>query len=266
MRLALGNGRSLGYLVSGQGAVMVLLHPVGLNAHFWDAVTEHLLAHYRVIAVDCPGHGDSDVPLSFLSLDEIVGDIVTLVSALAPEGAVVAGCSLGGMLAQGVAVARPDLVRGVVISNAGHARDDAGRAALRQRSERALAGMPAVLDDTINRWFSEPFRNSHPDIVKATSDMLLAGDPVVHARTWMAMVDLNYGLHLKRLPMPTMALTGSDDKSVSPEAFQGLVDALPHPKTHIFPGAGHVPPLEVPEDYARVLHEFAAAVFNRTNK
>lgn len=120
MQLALGNGRSIGYLASGQGPVIIRLHPVGLNAHFWDSVTDYLLVNYRIIAIDCPGHGDSDVTLAFLSLDEIVGDICTLIAALVPQGAVIAGCSLSGMLTQGVALRRPDLVRGVVISNAGH--------------------------------------------------------------------------------------------------------------------------------------------------
>ena len=75
------------------------------------------------------------------------------------------------------------------------------------------------------------------------------------------MADLNYGARLKSLPMPTMALTGSDDRSVTPATFQALIEALPNPKSHIFQGPGHLPPLEVPEDYARVLHEFAADVF-----
>lgn len=96
--------------------------------------------------------------------------------------------------------------------------------------------------------------------------MLLAGDPVVHSWTWEAMVELNYGLYLIRLPMPVMALTGSEDRSVSLAAFQALIDTLPHPKSLIFSGAGHLPLLETPKDYARVLDEFAAAASKDTRK
>lgn len=137
---------------------------------------------------------------------------------------------------------------------------------MRQRSQRALAGMPTILDDIISLWFSYAFRAKPPEIVKQASDMLLAGDPVVHSWTWEAMLELNYGLYLIRLPMPVMALTGSEDRSVSLAAFQALIDTLPHPKSLIFSGAGHLPLLETPKDYARVLDEFAAAASKDTRK
>ncbi|HVY58039.1 MAG TPA: alpha/beta fold hydrolase [Xanthobacteraceae bacterium] len=260
MRFSLSHGRALGYRTRGVGPVIAFLHPVGLDGHFWDAVTDRLIASYRVIAIDLPGHGESDVPSKALSLDDMARDVAELLKALAPAGAVLCGCSLGGMVAQGVALLAPQHLRGLILSNASHDREESARKLLRQRADKALPGMPAVHDETIERWFSADFRARRPDVVEVTSRTLLAADPVVHAWSWHAIAELSYGQRLTAVQVPTLALTGSDDKSVSRTAFDNLTAVLPVVRTHVFDGVGHLPPLEVPDDYARVVSEFARSL------
>lgn len=256
MRFQLSNKRALGYATRGAGPVMAFLHPVGLRGAFWDEVVSELEFSFRLIAIDLPGHGESDVPHAPFSLDDMARDVVELLSVLAQEPCILVGCSMGGMVAQGVVLQAPAALRGLVLSNTSHQRPPEANEALRKRAAKARIGMPAVHDDTIERWFSPEFRARRPDAVARASRWLLDGDPVVHAWGWEAMANLTYGERLAGVAVPALVLAGSDDRSVSAAASDALTKVFPSARQHVFK-AGHLPPLEVAAEYAQVLRDFA---------
>lgn len=259
MRFRLKSGLSMRYLSRGAGSPMVLLHPIGLRAEFWLPVMAELEHRHRLIAIDARGHGESDFSGPF-TLEDLARDAVELVRAVCPGPAVFAGCSMGGMVAQGAAAVAPDAVRAIVIANTTHTRDGPGRAMLEQRAVQAEKGMPVIVQSTLARWFSAQCQINRPDLVLRARDWLLSNDPAAHAMAWRAIRDLNFAEALRKSGAPILCVGGSDDQSAPPAAVRKMADDLPHAQYREIAGAGHLSPLEEPQEFAAMVSEFVAGL------
>ena len=255
MRFRLKSGLTLRYITRGAGRAVVLLHPVGLRAEFWAPVIAELEHQYRLIAIDARGHGESDFDGPF-SLDDLAADAVELVRVVGLGPAVFVGCSMGGMVAQGVAVRAPELATGIVIANTTFTRDDTGRAMIEQRAVQAEKGMPVILPSTLARWFNAQCQLNRPDLVLKARDWLLANDPAVHAIAWRAIRDLDFAEALRKSNVPKLCIGGSEDQSAAPTAVRKMAEELPHAIYREIAGAGHLAPLEEPQEFAALLHDF----------
>jgi 3-oxoadipate enol-lactonase len=260
MRFRLSNGLSLRYRSRGAGRPMVLLHPVGLRLEFWDRLVTELQGELRLIVPDARGHGESDVPPAPFSLDDMADDTIELLRAVGGGKAVVVGCSMGGMVAQAIALRAPELLAGVVVANTSHTRTAQGRAVMERRAVEAMAGMPAVLDTTLSRWFSETVRLREPEKVAQTRDWLLEADPVVHAWSWRAIRDLAHDDRLGAVHLPALAIAGSDDQSTAPAAVHATAQALANCAYRELAHCGHLAPLEQPARFAALLRDFVATL------
>ncbi len=256
MRFRLKSGLSLRYRTRGIGPVILLLHPVGLRLEFWDHVVKELEAEFRLIALDTPGHGESDVPNTSFTLDDLVADVAEFLDVLAPEGAIAVGCSMGGMIVQGLAVAGGQRLRGAVIANTAHLRNDAGRAAMEQRAVDVARGMPAIVESTLARWFDADVQRTKPAMVAIARDWLEEADPIVHGWSWRAIKNLAYGEHLRSVTMPTLALAATNDQSTPVAAMHAMAAVLPNGSFREI-ATGHLAPLEDPIGFAAIVREFS---------
>jgi 3-oxoadipate enol-lactonase len=256
MRFRLTSGLSIRYRTRGAGQLVVLLHPVGLRSEFWDPVIAELEDSFRLIAPDTRGHGGSDVSGQPFTLDDLASDVIELLRAVGGGPAVLVGCSMGGMIAQGVALQAPDITAGLVIANTTHTRTDQGRAVMEQRAVEAAKGMPAVLQTTLSRWFNDEVQRSQPDIVAQARAWLLEADPIVHSWSWRAIRDLSYGDRLKDVRVPALAISGTDDQSAAPSAVEAMSKVFPDGTYREMTGVGHLAPLEQPARFAALLREF----------
>ena len=226
MRYRLKSGLSMRYITRGLGRPVVLMHPIGLRAEFWLPVMAELEHQYRLIAIDARGHGKSEFAGPF-TLDDLARDAVELIAALGVGPAVFAGCSMGGMVAQGVAALAPEAANGIVIANTTYRRDDAGRAMMEQRAVQAEKGMPVVLPSTLSRWFNAQCQLNRPELVMTARDWLLVNDPMVHAWSWRAIRDLNFADALRKSQLPKLCITGTEDQSAAPTVVRKMVEATP---------------------------------------
>jgi pimeloyl-ACP methyl ester carboxylesterase len=163
---------------------------------------------------------------------------------------------MGGMIVQAMMARMPDVLRGGVIANTGHRRDDAGRAMLEQRALAAEKGMPEILLSTMNRWFAPDVQALRPDIVMKARDWLLAADPVVHAWSWRAIRDLDYAEQLASTQVPALALAGTHDQATSLAAMKDMAASIPGCQYREL-ATGHLAPLEDPTGFAATLRDFA---------
>ncbi|MEM6896629.1 MAG: alpha/beta fold hydrolase, partial [Pseudomonadota bacterium] len=101
------------------GAPLVFANSLGTDLRLWDAVLPHLPPGLRIIRYDKRGHGLSDCPDAPYSMGALIGDVEALLDALEVRHCVFVGLSIGGLIAQGLATKRLDLVRAMVLSNTG---------------------------------------------------------------------------------------------------------------------------------------------------
>lgn len=256
MHLRLSNGLSLNYHVRGAGRLAMFLHPIGTRGAFWDPVVDRVQDRCRCVTVDLRGHGDTDVPRERFTLDDLADDVTELLRVERASDAVLVGCSLGGMVAQAVALKTPELLSGLVLADTGHRQTDESRKAVLQRAQESLQGMPAMLPSTLARWFPARFLALDGPEVRACRDWLLEDDPVVFSWGWQAISELDFGDCLADIKIPTLVTRGSVDASSSRETMQAMAKLLPRARYAEIEGAGHVAPLEQPDHFAELFREF----------
>ena len=144
------------------------------------------------------------------TLDDLADDVIELMRG-EHAGAAIVGCSLGGMVAQGIALKAPALVGGLVLAGTSHRQTPELRKAVEQRARDSLQGMPAMVNSTLARWFPAPFLYLNGPEVEACRRWLLEDDPVVFSWTWEAIRDLDYGDRIADINVPALLLRGEVD-------------------------------------------------------
>lgn len=166
------------------------------------------------------------------------------------------GLSLGGMVAQVLAVDHPSSVCSLTLCDT---LCEIGPSQAQVLEERARAveegGMSAIVKSTLERWFSPSFFTSRPDVVSEVEKLLLAADPIVNAQTWRAIARLNVVSRLPKLHLPALVVNGSLDTSIPPGAGERLANLL-GARLVALPGCAHMAPLEAPEKFVELLEFF----------
>jgi 3-oxoadipate enol-lactonase len=264
MRYRLKSGAALAYRPSGAGEMtLVMLHPVGLRGAVWSGVARELSNDHRVIAVDLPGHGDSDVPSPPHSIHDMAEAVLDLVEAVGGDQVVPIGCSMGSAVAAAVAAKGGAKIAAMVLSSASHGYQPERHKALTGRAESARGGMPRVLETTMQRWFTAETLATRTDLTAPVVEWLLDGDPIVHARCWEALRDFDYGTCIPNLTVPALVIAATLDQSAGPSAVKALASALPDAEYAEIEGAGHLSPWERPRDYAELVRAFLSRRLNR---
>lgn len=247
----------LDYASAGSGPPLVFLHPIAMRLEFWEEVATRLNTKYRTVRVDLRGHGRSMPTEEPFSTHDLAGDVIALVRRLGLPPAVFVGCSLGGMVAQGVAIAAPELVAGLVLSNTTHRTGEAAAEVMRGRARRSLEDLPGAVASDIERWFTPGFRASAPEKVEEVRRWALANNPRTVANGWLAIAALDNEQAAGRIEVPVLAMTGSLDPAAPPEATRAMQRAFPNARYLELPGAGHFAPIEQPQAYADAVASLA---------
>ncbi len=229
-------------------APVVLVHAVGLDLTYWDRQIATLGKCHDVVAFDLPGHGRSPGAPADWSLDKAQAVLAGVIRATGAACAHVVGLAVGGMIAQATALAHPALVRSLTLIDTAARFAEAGRAGMRERAKTTRAGgMPAVLQSTLERWFTPETMAGRPDLIDRVTKTLLRDDPAVHAAMWDMIAALDLVAELHRVSCPTLILVGEHDQSSPPAAARQLRDGIDGATMHVIARAAHLSPLEWPE-------------------
>ena len=227
---------------------VVLVHPVGLDLTYWGAQIELLRHTHDVLAFDLPGHGRSAGNPSDWTIEKATAVLGEVIRSSGANNAHVVGLSVGGMLSQSLAIHDPALVKSLTLIDTAAAFPEEARAGMRERAQLAgKEGMSAVVQSTLERWFTSETRNNRPDIVDRVTKTLLADDPAVHAAMWEMIAALDMVSRLHTISCSTLVLVGEFDPSSPPSAAAILVKSIPNARLHIVANASHMSPLEQPE-------------------
>ncbi len=233
--------------------VLVLAHVLGLDLTMWNGLLQHLPPQLRVLRWDARGHGHSAAPLAPWSMGALVGDAEAVIDFFGIRDAVMVGMSMGGLVAQGLAVKRLDLVRGLVLSNTA-ARIGSPTQWTARAAQARDGGMEAVADDLLMRWFS---RNARARGLDADwRPRLLACNAESYAATCEALSGADFYTTTSGLRLPVLGIAGSEDGSTPPDLIRETVDLVPGSRFHLIRRQGHVPVIEDPAGYGALLTGF----------
>lgn len=234
---------------------LVFSNSLGTDFRLWDPVLAQLPAGLRVIRYDMRGHGLSSCPEGPYFMGDLVAEVATLLDHLNVKDCVFVGLSVGGMVAQGLAAERLDLVRAMVLSNTAAKIGTPAMWGERMDAVRA-DGIEALAFATMQRWFAPRFRKEHPGEVEAYMNMLMRTPREGWLGCAAAIAETDLYESTARLGLPTLGIAGSDDGSTPPDLVRETVDLVKGSRFHLIRGAGHLPCVENPAEYAEVLSRF----------
>jgi 3-oxoadipate enol-lactonase len=239
----------------GDRPAIVFANSLGTDFRIWDAVAPAFAATHRVIRYDKRGHGLSESTPAPYSINDHVGDLAALLDALKVKGAVIAGLSVGGVIAQGLAAARPDLVKAVVLSNTAHKIGTQDSWNTRIDTVRAN-GIDHIGDAVMKLWFTPDFHKNRPDDLAGCRNMLVRTPVDGYAGTCAALRDADMTASTSALTIPALCIGGDQDGSTPPDLVRSLAELIKGAELTIIPGSGHIPCIEQPDAMVAAIRTF----------
>ena len=246
-------------VIEGHGPRLALLHPVGLHGGFLAPLASRLVGCYQVMRIDLRGHGESPLEPLGHSMADFADDVHDTLQAHGFAPCALGGFSFGSMTAQELAIRHPSDVSALLAIAGPCSYDTTRRATIAARGIDSLAyGMSAVIDATMERWFTPAFRQS-PEALAART-YLLERDPRGWAQGWKAISGLDTEPRLNQLRIPELCVAGECDVSSTPAAVRRIADAIPGARYEVLPGAPHMLFIEQLDATAAVMMRFLNAL------
>lgn len=244
---------------TGAGRPVVLLHGLGDDHGLWRHVVPAIADAGEAIAVDLPGHGRSGPIPDGASIGWMAGEVAALLDALDLRNVVLVGLSMGGGVAQTVALDHPARIGALGLVSTSPRFPDATRERFLTRAAIAERdGMAVVMDATVPRWFTPGWMAAHPDDVAATRATVLATDPVMFARASRLNCVRDVTGRLGEIRVPVLFVGGLEDPADPLRSVPEYQAAIPDLRVELFPGVSHLVPVEAPDRLVPVLRSFLA--------
>lgn len=239
------NGIQLYYEASGRedAPPLLLSNSLASNLHMWDPQMPALEPRFRVIRYDSRGHGRSDAPLGPYSIEMLTEDAVGLLDHLDIEKTHYCGLSKGGMVGQWLATLHQDRVDRVILCDTACYM---GPPDLWQDRIEAVEaqGMPGVVDATIDRWFTEPFRTTGADAVAEVRGMILNTPVQGFVGCCQAIQAMDQRETIGAITAPVLVIVGADDPSTTPDKAREIQQRIAGAELTILPDAAHLSNIE----------------------
>jgi 3-oxoadipate enol-lactonase len=243
---------------------LVLIQGVGLDGTGWGPALPALQSQFRLVLVDNRGTGHSDAPAGSFGVADMASDVIAVLDDAGIDRAHVLGASLGGMVAQELAMAYPERVDRLVLACTTPGWPLAYP--LPARTARLMAASPALPRDVALRRHAENALSGQtaadrPDLLEELVEHLRSRP--VTAQAWLAQTRAGAryvgGLRERHISAPTLVLQGSADTVVEPRNAELLARRIPGAQTVIFPGLGHLFFWEDPAGFAAAVTAFLRA-------
>lgn len=257
------NGIEVNYELHGrQGAPwLVLGHSLACSLRMWDPQVAALKDRYRILAYDTRGHGGSEATRGEYSLELLADDLFFLLQELKIKATHYCGLSMGGMIGQSFALKYPGTFRSLTLADT-TSRYPAEAWPLWQDRIRIAEtrGMEPLAQATIERWFTEPFRNSNVEAVERIRKLILATPAAGYAGCCHAIPKINLTARLKQIECPILVIVGEQDPGTPVAMAREIHDNAPGSKLVVLPSAAHLANLEQPEGFSRALGDFLRTI------
>ena len=245
------------YRVDGEGEPLVMLHGVGGDSGNWDGVVAALPPRFRCIRLDLSGHGRSGLIAAPCSVQDLARDVTDVMDALGVRAAAIAGFSLGGLIAQAIALESPARVTklALVATVAGRTPEEQARSAGRIEVVRDK-GLAFIAAGNREFWFSDGFRRDHPDAVEARVRQFMACDPASYLHAFAVFAKGDYAARLGEIRRPTLVVAGEFDPAATARMARLMHERIAGSRLEILAGMRHALLIECPGRVASLMAEF----------
>lgn len=266
MPKAKSNGIELYYEIHGAGKPLVLISGLGYSLWQWHKMIPFLAGHFQVITFDNRGVGQSDKPSGPYTAQMLAADATGLLDALDVQKAIITGHSMGGFIAQAMALDHPEKVEKLILCSTNF-----GGPHHVPVTPEALKVLTDVSSDPLTRFknglgvsTAPGWAEKNPEMIQEWMEWRVA-NPIEPA-AYQAQLAIGFSLlpeatafenQLSRLNIPTLILFGAHDKVVPPENAALLAEKIMGSQVVIFADAGHFFSIEIPEAASRAVIDFA---------
>lgn len=267
MPKARSNGIELYYEIHGSGKPLILIAGLGYSHWQWYKMVPLLAEHFQVITFDNRGVGQSEKPAGPYTAQLLAQDTVGLLDELHIEKAIIAGHSMGGFVAQAIALDFPQRVEKLILCSTNFGGPNHVPV-----TPEAMKVLTDVSSDPLTRFKNGLAVSTAPDWSEKNPEMIeewvkwRVANPIEPA-PYQAQLAIGLGLlpeaaafenKLSRINIPTLILFGAHDKVVPPANADLLAQKITDSLVLTFPDAGHFFPIEIPEAASRAITDFAA--------
>ncbi len=250
------------YLLEGpeNAPVVMFSNSLGTNLSMWDAQAAALRGKYRVLRYDSRGHGMTDLtPVgdTGYSMEMLAGDAVNLLKALGIKKVHLCGLSIGGMMGQKLAATAPELLSSLILCDTAATMDK------KTWNDRIVAirkdGIEVIVEGTMQRWFTKPYHNSHPEVLNGIRNMLRRTPAEGYVGCAFGIRDMDLREDDKKITAPTLILVGESDPATTPDEARELNHAIAGSKLTVIPKAAHIIAIEQADVVTKAISDFLAA-------
>lgn len=254
--LSAGHG-ALAAVRTGTGPDLVILHSLLADRHAFDPVLPALAQKFRVTLINLPGYNGSQ-PAVLALMDAYVAAIEDGFDEFGiARDAILLGNGFGGTIALAFAIAHPERIAKLVLSNAAAAYPPEGRAAFATMAQKvADGGLESVAETAAKRVYSPAYLEAHPEAVDACKDVLNGINPEAFFAACRILQETDLVPLLSHLRVPTLVVCGEMDQATPPALNREIAEHVKEAAYVELPGCGHCPPLEQPEAFLGALRDF----------
>jgi pimeloyl-ACP methyl ester carboxylesterase len=256
------NGIKIYYEEQGKGEPLILINGLAFPMDLWFAQIRELSKDFRVIALDNRGIGQSDKPDEEYSIAMMAADAVGLQKALGLEKSNVAGLSMGGFIAQEMALSYPDRVNRLILvaTGMGGSRSQELGKPFWEKVTAAIYGKPAeqIYRIDLTLMTAPGFVEKHPDILDQAVQLRMKNPQPLHAflRQSAAASVFDINSRAQNITKPTLIILGKDDPIFPIPLAEDYQKTLPEAKMIIYENCGHAILLEKPDQLSHDIREF----------
>ena len=253
------------YEIHGEGASLIMIRGLGSTADHWVAQVPAFSKKFRVVIFDNRGIGRSDKPDIPYTIGMMAQDTVGLMHALNIRRAHVLGMSMGGMIAQEIAIRYPERVHGLVLGCThcgGKHVSPPDEAIGRLFGEYILTGSDEGFDKTLKALFAQKTLKERPEMAQSYREISkrFPSSPKFLVRQFEAVQGHDSWEDLVKIKAPTLVLTGSEDVLVPPKNSEILAARIPNARLEIIEGGAHQFPLERADAFNRTVLDFLSSL------
>lgn len=233
---------------------LIFINALGCDCRIWNTVAQTLAGQRRVLLYDTRGHGLSDMPSGPCEIDDYVDDLLELLDGLGIADIAVVGLSMGGLIAQRLAVRAPARLRALVLSGTA-AKIGTAEAWNTRISAIEEGGIEAVADAILKRWFTPAYRADRSADVAGWRNMLVRTPVQGYIAASKAIRNADLRRAANGIGAPTLCIVGDGDGSTSSDVVRETALLIPGSRLAVIPQAGHIPAIDQPAAFCTLIEK-----------